>query len=60
MGVVMSLTPGTTYVVTVAGVNGAMRDGGVGMASDPAHAETLSGKLLISLIECNFGCVGLN
>ena len=39
--VIDSLTPATTYVVTVAGVNGATRDRGVGMASNPVRATTL-------------------
>ena len=43
MGVVDSLTPGTTYEVTVAGVNGAMSGGGVGVESDSATANTESG-----------------
>ena len=43
MGVVDGLTPGTMYEVTVAGVNGAMRGGGVGVESDSATANTESG-----------------
>ena len=39
-------------MITVAGVNGATRDGGVGMASAPAQADTLSGRLsVLSRIE---------
>ena len=38
-----SLTPGTAYVVTVAGVNGASREGGLGMMSS-VEADTLSGE----------------
>ena len=35
-GVLDRLTPGTTYMVTVEAVNGAVRGNGVGMPSDPA------------------------
>ena len=44
MGVVDGLTPGTMYELTVAGVNGAMSGGGVGVESDSATANTDSGK----------------
>ena len=40
-GVVMGLTPGTVYEVTVAAVNGA----GLGMASQTVIGTTLSGEL---------------
>ena len=43
MGVVDGVTPGTTYEVTVAGVNGAMSGGGVGVESDSATTNTDSG-----------------
>ena len=42
-GVLESLAPGTTYVVTVAGVNGASRDSGLGMMSS-VEADTLSSE----------------
>jgi cytochrome c biogenesis protein CcdA len=44
-GVVENLTPGTTYTVTVAGVNGATRNGGEGMMSSSAAGTTRSSEL---------------
>ena len=43
-GVVESLTPGTTYIVSVAGVNGAARNDGLGVSSDIFQVETLTGE----------------
>lgn len=45
-GVVGGLVPGTRYVVTVQAVNGALRNNGVGVASDPAIGVTDIGKFL--------------
>lgn len=42
--VVRDLIPGTMYTVTVAGVNGAMREDGLGVTSDPVQANTLIGE----------------
>ena len=42
--VIEGLVAGTTYTVVIQAVNGAMRNNGVGMASDPATATTDSGK----------------
>ena len=38
------LVPGTTYTVVIQAVNGAMRNNGVGMASEPDTGVTESGK----------------
>ena len=49
-GVLDGLTPGTTYMVTVEAVNGAVRGNGVGMPSDPAAVgNTESGQTLHDL-----------
>ena len=42
-GLVENLTPGTTYVVSVAGVNGATKNNGLGMSSDTFQVDTLTG-----------------
>lgn len=44
-GVIDKLVPATAYLVTVQAVNGAMKDGGVGMQSEPATVFTYSGRL---------------
>ncbi len=46
-GVVNELFPATRYELTVAAVNGAVRENGVGMASAPVTALTDSGKSII-------------
>ena len=43
-GVVTGLVPGTTYQLTVAGVNGAARNDGLGVSSDPVSTHTLTGQ----------------
>ena len=43
-GVVEGLIPGTRYVVTVQAINGAVRNNGVGMLSEPVTVTTDSGK----------------
>ena len=40
--VLVDLTPGTTYRITVAAVNGAVSNNGVGMISSPATGITQS------------------
>ena len=42
--VIEGLVPGTTYTVVIQAVNGAMRNNGLGMASEPVTATTDSGK----------------
>ena len=42
--VIEGLVPGTTYTVVIQVVNGAMRNNGLGMASEPVTATTDSGK----------------
>ena len=42
--VIEGLVPGTTYKVLIQAVNGATRNNGLGMASDPVTATTDSGK----------------
>ena len=46
-GVVENITPATTYVVSVAGVNGAARNNGLGMSSDTFQMDTLTGECII-------------
>ena len=43
-GVVEGLVPGSRYVVIVQAINGAVRNNGVGVASDPVTITTDSGK----------------
>ena len=38
------LVPGTTYTVVIQAVNGAMRNNGLGMGSEPDTGGTVSGK----------------
>ena len=42
--VIEGLVPGTTYTVVIQAVNGAMRNNGVGMASESDTGVTESGK----------------
>ena len=42
--VIEGLVPGTTYTVVIQAVNGAMRNNGLGMASEPDTGITESGK----------------
>ena len=42
--VIEEFVPGTTYSVVIQAVNGAMRNNGLGMASDLVTATTDSGK----------------
>ena len=42
--VIEGLVPGTTYTVVIQAGNGAMRNNGLGMASEPVTATTDSGK----------------
>ena len=42
--VIEGLVPGTTYTVVIQAVNGAMRNNGLGIASEPVTATTDSGK----------------
>ena len=51
-GVVENLTPATTYVVSVAGVNGATRNNGLGMSSDTFQMDTLTGECLSKEHRC--------
>ncbi len=43
--VVTRLTPGTDYSLTVAAINGAVRNNGLGEASLPALAQTDTGEI---------------
>ena len=42
--VIEGLVSGTTYTVVIQAVNGAMKNSGLGMASNPVTATTDSGK----------------
>ena len=48
-GVLGDLIPGSTYEVSVAGVNGAVRRGGLGIMSTSAQTNTLNGELLYTI-----------
>ena len=51
--VIKGLVPGTTYTVVVQAVNGAMRNNGLGMASEPVTATTDSGNSSLDLSKYN-------
>ena len=51
-----NLTPGTDYMVTVAAVNGASEEDGLGMISVPTQTSTQSGMLVTYIgVHCLFG-----